>query len=316
MSSSKIKPCSLTSVNLNDISIHDDGVVSHSFQLQTLLQSYKRYASDLDGEEDHKNFYIFVAEKHKCIPNFFGYNQIPSWPLDEEWSKWMLFLYIPHDGTGIESMKLNGTFRERMEIELTNEHFPVSILSKVMRVKNRTTFCVQLHNEVLPPGSNHTLVSDRTNEQFDEAITAADDNQNDEEMYEDTDDGDFGNVQFPPHLPGIWWDLKYDPNGEIFLEDFQKRCYENGVDIVNMPVQLFKEDIYRPENVGTHKQMLNVDAFLLKLKDVVENTCLYCDQGGIRRTKLKLTRFYVQWNPGTGKSFVIHTLSNIMAKVF
>ena len=87
---------------------------------------------------------------------FFGCNKTPSWPLDEEWSKWTLFLSLPHDGTGIESMKLNGTFRERMEVELTNRHFPVSILSKIIRTRNRATFCVQPHNEVLPPGSNNT----------------------------------------------------------------------------------------------------------------------------------------------------------------
>ena len=87
MSSSKVKSCSLTSVNLNDISVQEDGVVPRGFQLSSLLRSYKRYVAGLKDEEEHRNFYTFVTEKYKCVPNFFGYNKTPSWPLDEEWSK-------------------------------------------------------------------------------------------------------------------------------------------------------------------------------------------------------------------------------------
>ena len=82
----------------------------------------------------------------------------------------MLLLYISHDGTKLDKMKLNGTYRERMEIEITGEHF-LDFL-RFMRIRNQATFCVLPHNEVLPPGSNHTIVPDRSNDQFVDAIAA------------------------------------------------------------------------------------------------------------------------------------------------
>ena len=44
------------------------------------------------------NIYTFAAfgmNKKPVIPQFFGFHNMPTWPLDETYSKWILILYKP-----------------------------------------------------------------------------------------------------------------------------------------------------------------------------------------------------------------------------
>jgi hypothetical protein len=103
--------CSVNRLPLDDIASYDVSIgggagggggdeggaedVSSSFTWPNIM---KRYKSRLHEHED-LNLYTWCAlhwKKDKLyVPQFFGYDKYPIWPLTEEYSKWQLTFFKP-----------------------------------------------------------------------------------------------------------------------------------------------------------------------------------------------------------------------------
>ena len=73
--------------------------------------------------------------KKPIIPQFFGYNNHPSWPLKEDYSKWMLTLYKPWRLHNDETKDNYQDFKSSLIDYMWNENFPRSILHSILRCK-------------------------------------------------------------------------------------------------------------------------------------------------------------------------------------
>ena len=325
LSSMNFKSCSLNSVDLNGISNTDHngnssgGGTGKSFNKTTLVNMYKTYVRELKPFETHFNFYRFAASKFKCVPHFFGYQSIPSWPLQEEFSKWMLFLYIPHSGEKISDMQINGSYAARLEQELTHEQFPSNILARLIRLKHKHTRKVTETERIdNGGGDDNSPTIERINPNLQVAADVADGVLGDE-VVPDGNELDFESMILPDPDPSIVWNHSYQERGETFLNDLKDKYY-NSTEEATDTEGLNQPDLYSPTNANNEGQMLAVASFLLHIKDWLHYFEYLRDfpnatEDEVRSKLPKCIRVYIQGNPGTGKSFIIHTVSNMCLRL-
>ena len=111
-----------------------DDINKNNFQWPTIVNRYK----EREGLEDC-NVYTYCAKhwsKSKDRPpQFFGFNDKPSWPLTEDYSKWILTLYKPWRQSSDELKHSNGTYKSTLETYMHDAQFPQRIKTAILRVK-------------------------------------------------------------------------------------------------------------------------------------------------------------------------------------
>lgn len=319
ISSSFVRACSVSSIDLSELSPEKDGDSGNSggnsFKLSSLRKSYTDYVSTKPVYEVHLNFYQFVAKKYKCVPNFFGYQNIPCWPMDEDFAKWTLFFFVPHDGKSLRPVE--DSYAKRLEAELHHPQFPPSLLARLLRLKNKYT--VKVDDEVAIPvegGDNVSPTVQRENTDYDDVAAVADGVVDDTSINMDGQGIDFDDVDFPPPSPSHNWSLDFEPDAISWLHDLKKKFYSGGV-VDDELGGAFRETLYRPENAQGETQRLIIGAFLLHIREWMSyfNSVAANPDGPHEEIEMELppcVRCYIQGNPGSGKSFVIHTISNIL----
>ena len=135
--------CSVNQVLLDDLGKKEDieedtdevDAKNLSFTWDNVTKKYKAFRCN---DKNNTNLYCFVVRHWKknkeSIPQFFGYNNNPSWPLSEEYSKWMLTFYKPWNND-VTELKLNGSYKISLEAFLSDPMFPRSIYFEIMRLK-------------------------------------------------------------------------------------------------------------------------------------------------------------------------------------
>ena len=86
------------------------------------------------------NLYTFCSKHwidHKeRPPQFFGFHNKPTWPLEENYSRWMLILYKPWRKIDDDLKDINDeTFATTLCNFWRNSLFPASIRAEIMRAK-------------------------------------------------------------------------------------------------------------------------------------------------------------------------------------
>ena len=103
----------------------------------------------------------------------------------------------------------------------------------------------------------------------------------------------------------------------LWLDEHTKKYYDKAKKgEIGKENKLHNEEKYRPENAIGEGQMIILGSLLLTLRDW-DSHYDKKRKGVESKAKLpKSTRVYTQGNPGTGKSFVIHAMQNMITKFF
>ena len=130
-------------------------------------------------------------DKNLTCPQLFGYNSIPSWPLNEEYSKWKLTFFKPWIKTK-DKLKADDGFKSELEEFMWNrDHFPWSTRLEMLWA-NRNKHSVDVsaagalvgNNEYTPTEEerDHASANEDAIEEADNAVAPR------EENYEDIED--------------------------------------------------------------------------------------------------------------------------------
>ena len=68
--------------------------------------------------------------------SFFGFNDKASWPLTEDYSKWMLTLYKPWRQLSDKLKHSDGTYKSTLETYMHDAQFPQRIKTSILSVKH------------------------------------------------------------------------------------------------------------------------------------------------------------------------------------
>eukprot|EP00957_Ditylum_brightwellii_P103489 7885553-Ditylum_brightwellii.AAC.1 len=123
-----VKKCSVSSVYLDDINenaMDENGDVKSSKSKgnrliwSDVVKQYKKRTSN----DEEMNVYKFIAErmfpKEIFALQFIGFDQGATYPLKEEYSKWILIIFKPcRDDPG--SLKVDGAFSNALELYMWN----------------------------------------------------------------------------------------------------------------------------------------------------------------------------------------------------
>ena len=137
--------CSVNKMPLDDIVSNDYSVVggdegsaadvSFSFQWPNIMKQYKTRSL----EHENLNLYTWCAlhwkEDKLHIPQLFGYNNYPTWPLNEDYSKWKLTFFKPWRNHVDEVKSGRDSFRESLEAYYFNDNFPPRTRTEILRVE-------------------------------------------------------------------------------------------------------------------------------------------------------------------------------------
>ena len=105
-----------------------------SFTWSNITTKYKSRSSELN----HYNLYRWIAYHWSkngtlTIPQFFGYDDTPTWPLKEDYSKWKLTFFKPLRDYVDELKAEDGTFKTALEVFMWNvPDFPWEIRNKIV----------------------------------------------------------------------------------------------------------------------------------------------------------------------------------------
>ena len=275
----------------------------------------------MTNHEVHKNFYTFVSEQYNCVPNFFGYNKNLTWPLTEEFSKWNLFLYIPQSGGNMSLLMKNASFTKRLLDELNHPLFPDIILAKILRVKNKHRHTINKDHGIDFVADENLPTENRIDNNNEQTILAEnihiDNAHNNEEEIENYDIG----IHFDLPPPGIEWSFNFHDLGSTFLNYFSQHYYSGDVQQPSM-FGLINQELYRPESAKGEMQIIIIGCFLHHVKIWYEFFQRIQSLDRLTFNEVLLLGvpncicIFGQGNPGAGKSFVVHTISNINVCLF
>ena len=198
------------------------------FTWNKVMEKYKKR----EEEEKHLNLYKWVVHhwlKTKLtIPQFFGYDQIVTWPLSEEYSKWMLTFFKSWEKS-IDELKTKGKFASTLESYMWDKEFPKTVRHDIL-VKKNNVYGTRGYDEnagndffVGETALTPTEEDDRTDERLEHA---ADVHQNMEvtselEEQETSISEENMNIFLKEHTDHIW-NSNYDPQAHKWLETFAK----------------------------------------------------------------------------------------------
>ena len=300
--------CSVQSVDIESFGNQSD----KSFQWKNIV---KRYSSRDDNLE-HLNLYLFCVDFWKkgkaTIPQFFGYHDVPTWPLDESYSKWTLAIFKPWRESIDELKDMDGSFSTSLQTYMFNPEFPARKRAEILRVKLKVSG-----------------VDTKEGVEFQEIVDDIDTNVEEDAMFVDAMESNISqnssigsneNVGLSEAyfnlLPEIYpdnydWSDEYNVVYENWLFKLAKEYYEkknlnilnNSLDTVD--VQLHEQETYKPENcIGESQKFIiyhNLYYQYLYVK--------YCN--GESNTVPNQQLIFVEGKPGTGKTFVVKTLRNM-----
>jgi hypothetical protein len=281
--STKVKPLSLCSVTLRDVEeeASDPDGKKARFNISTLERLYQARPTPPPNVPD-MNLYQFTASYYDCAPNFFGYNDIPTWPLQEDFSKAMLFLYPPRGSKKAEELEVvqrhNGSYADALAEFLMKAEFPREILVPILRKKLNWQFdSNDVHALDAPPESTPTE-KQRKVEAFEQATNA--EGANDSGGGGDEHDADLEEK----HLerlndggPTVDWAEFYDLRGLTWLETHTAEFYKAlGSGNLSEPFYFHDEAKNHPRNAGSYKQKLLIGLHILALKQWNERLPYLC----------------------------------------
>ena len=108
------------------------------------------------------------------VCQFFGYNNTPTWPLSENYSKWTLILYKPWIKCTDELKADDGTFKKTLEdFMYDTKLFPSKIRTEILRVKRQEIFDFEEGEDLYVVNQAASPASQRENPQFEEHYNAA-----------------------------------------------------------------------------------------------------------------------------------------------
>ena len=162
-----------------------------------------------------------------------------------------------------------------------------------------------------------TPTDDRVNEAFDEHADAADAaaGAHNVENLSEADLPDDLLRQLPDGGPHYCWGGDFDERGTTWLGDVASRFYTQWNDEAfqdERAIELFEPDKYRPENARGDSQQLIIASTLLYLRKWLAYLHSEAFEESPNLPAPPCLRVYVQGNPGTGKTFIIRTIRNMV----
>ena len=336
-----LKKCSVTSMNIEELGIYNSvpaqgpdaapviGIaVDNEFQQNTsddnsftwskITTKYKSRSIELSNV----NLYLWTvhhwSKNNKTIPQFFGYDNSPTWPLKEEYSKWMLTFFKPWR-TDINDLKaMDGTFKTALEEYMWEiPAFPWQIRQQILRIK-RNEVGVDLSASGALNGDDYDIspTNNREHTLNEEAAVAAEGLIEDydvnirEDDYEDIDDEVFRtmNMRIPENHD---WSTCFNIQVSAALTQLKKTFYEEQMNSYihnheGIHLKLLQEELHRPENAKTDAQKFIIYHHLYWQRQ------WYLFQNRLINIIPPMQTIYVEGLPGVGKTFLINTLRNII----
>ena len=90
--------CSVSSVDINSFGTEGTNEErKNKFQWPNITKKYKERPANLQALNLFTYTTKYWSKDGDIVCQFFGYNNTPTWPLSENYSKWTLILYKPWD---------------------------------------------------------------------------------------------------------------------------------------------------------------------------------------------------------------------------
>jgi hypothetical protein len=302
--------CSVTSVSLDDFG--DSDIQVKNFTWQNIVARYK------SRSEEHYtlNIYRYCALHWKpggCVPQFFGYHDVPSWPLVESYSKWTLILFKPWTNEMENVMSPFTTYADALGTFMFDPDFPAMKRSQILRAKRNEAPIDFTAGDAFGGDDNaSTPTEQRRNLEFEDAIEAESSPPERDEDFEDMDETLFQSIE--SRIPdGYDWSENHNPLLASKLQEFVKIYYDKQTaDTIAGSEQqliLFDNDVHKPENCkGSAQKFLIYEHIYYHYQIELYKT------GQLENQPPSLFTL-VEGKPGTGKTFVTKTLRNITRKI-
>ena len=178
---------------------------------------------------------VFNWRKSKqTIPQFFGYDNSPTWPLKEEFSKWMLTFYKPWRKS-VDELKLNGSFSDGLVAYMNDPMFPSSIYFEILRIKNSCYKLKGLNKEEADDfigAERHLTPTEegaRQNQLFEKAMDVHDNapaDENDDMLDIELALREEDMLKFKNEYPDYKWNTLYNDIDANWLNEYTKTYYE------------------------------------------------------------------------------------------
>ena len=163
--------CSLNSMDLENF-VDDDCVnaTKKKFNWENIKSAYK----NCDNNLIDLNLYTFCVD-WKSIPRppqFFGFNDQATWPLKEDYAKWMIALFKPWKNSLEELKGEDGTYKSTLEFFMYSKKFPSQKRAAILRAKRNDSFVDTSVGGYLND-NEFTPTTDRRNEELENAVENA-----------------------------------------------------------------------------------------------------------------------------------------------
>ena len=126
-----VKKCSVNDIDISRLGETGGG---NTFQWKNIKFKYTRRDETLEGINVYK-FCVYHFSSKVIIPQFFGFKDVPTWPLEEEYSKWMLNIFKPWRASSEELRYTDGTYSSTLVEFLVDPLFPARKGSEILRAK-------------------------------------------------------------------------------------------------------------------------------------------------------------------------------------
>ena len=123
-----VKKCSVNDIDITSLGESGGG---NTFQWKNIKHKYTRRDEDLDQINVYK-FCVYHFSSKVIIPQFFGFKDVPTWPLQEEYSKWMLTIFKPWRVAAEELRHADGSYASSLVEFLYNPLFPARKRSEIL----------------------------------------------------------------------------------------------------------------------------------------------------------------------------------------
>jgi hypothetical protein len=318
-----IRKCSVSSVSLDDIGVEDNG--RKTFTWKNVIYHYRHRNPGLENV----SLYFFCCchwpydAKVKPV-QFYGFHNKPKWPLEEQYSKWILTIYFPWCDSVDELAQ--PTFAEFLTKNYTSPHISSRVRAAISRAKyNLGDVDVTESTIDITRGQHHSTPTDnRVDERL---IDYADTNDAFESSAIETqdylDENQFHNLRPAPddynwtesHVDTVIYE---DQHMQEWLINEKEVFYSTRTTMTadTTEVELFDEDKFRPENARGRKQkmiifMLLYQHFVYEQWKELVNADGSAVQQQDKPSPPPCIFLLVEGKPGSGKSFVLNTLRNI-----
>lgn len=318
--------CSVTHIDIDRLGeVDEDGNTDNgaksekAFHWDNIKRKYSSRDLSILGDMDVFTYCSRCWEPNRnIVPQFFGYLDKATWPLDETYSKWTLILFKPWKKKAEEVKGSYESYAEALEAYMKDDNcrLPARKLNEILRAKrNEKSIDLDAGDEIT--GVNHFTPTDedeRQNEQYAEAVEAADlpsnhDDHSDE--FEDMDEALHNrlNSRIPENFD---WSQNFDEAMLTALPDYKTKFYDEQTKSIlhqkQKQTKLIDEHIFRPENASTKAQKF------LAFHHLHHHYLTHQYETGQREEPPPMQNVFVEGLPGVGKTFVIRTVSN-MTKV-